>query len=147
MTDHNFVVGTKGEEAVARILLNRGYRVDFGHPGGCDLILEGLLTVEVKTANLTGRVDSNSPRWQFSMTKLDGQHSPFEEDVLVLRCLSEPPYHFVIPGELVNPQLQKIDITREDPRGYRGRWHQFGEKWILVDMVYAWLLWLNDNEP
>lgn len=147
MSDHNFMAGIAGEEAVAEILLKRGYKVDFGPPGGCDLILDDFLTVEVKTANLSDRVDSNSPRWQFSMTKMDGQHSPFEEDVLILRCLSEPPYHFVIPGELVNPQLQKIDITREDPRRYRGRWHQFGERWILVDMVYAWVLLLGGEQP
>lgn len=146
-TDHNFVVGTAGEEAVADILLKRGYKVDSGWPGGPDLILDDFLTVEVKTANLSGRTDGVNSRWQFSLTKMDGQHSPFKEDLLVLRCLSEPPYHFVIPGVLVNPQLQKIDITSEDPRRYRGRWHQFGEKWVLVDMVYAWLLWEGKEPP
>lgn len=140
MGEKGFVTGDLGEQAVAEILLERGYKTDFGPPGGPDLILDSFLTVEVKTANLSGRTDKDAKRWQFSLTKMDGQHKPFEEDVLVLRCLTDSPCHFVIPGIVVPKTLVKIDITNPLPFHYQGKWAAFYDCWEMVDMVHAWLL-------
>lgn len=141
MSERNFIIGDSGEQAVADLLRERGYEVQMGEPGGPDLILDGFLTVEVKTANLSGRIDCNAKRWQFSLTKMDGQHKPFEEDVLILRCLSNPPCHFVIPGIVVPKTLVKLDITHPNPFLYRGKWSAFYEKWEFVDMVHAYYLY------
>ncbi len=141
MSEQNFVTGDLGEEAVANILRARGYQVELGPPGGCDLILDNFLTVEVKTANLSGRTDSDSKRWQFSLTKLDGQHKPFGEDVLILRCLTDTPCHFVIPGIVVPKSLVKLDITNPCPFSYQGKWSVFFGAWVMVDMMYAYHCW------
>lgn len=140
MSEKSFEVGDAGEEAVAHILWERGYLVEYGPAGGPDLIIEGLVTVEVKTANLSGRTDRNAKRWQFSLTKLDGQHKPFEEDLLILRCLTDKPCHFVIPGILVQKGLVKIDITHPLPSIYQGKWSLFWEAWKVVDMVFCYRL-------
>jgi len=140
MSQRNFETGDKGEEDVAEILRARGYKVKPGPPGGCDLIVESFLTIEVKTANLTGRTDRNANRWQFSLTKADGQHKPFEEDVLILRCLMDEPCHFVIPGIVVPRSLVKIDITNPRPFHYQGRWAAFYEAWEMVDVMFAYRL-------
>lgn len=141
MSERSFITGDQGEQAVAEILRERGYRVEPGPPGGCDLILDSFLTVEVKTANPSGRTDRNAKRWQFSLTTLDGQHKPFEEDALILRCLTDKPCHFVIPGVMISKTLVKIDITNPRPSRYQGKWAVFYEMWKMVDMVYAWLLY------
>lgn len=140
MSERNFITGDQGEQAVAEILRERGYRVEPGPPGGCDLILDSFLTIEVKTANLSGRTDRNAKRWQFSLTKCDGQHKPFEEDVLILRCLTDDPCHFVIPGVVVPKALVKIDITNPLPFHYQGKWAAFYERWEVVDLVYGYRL-------
>lgn len=141
MSERNFVTGDLGEEAVAVILRARGYPVKPGPPGGCDLILDSFLTIEVKTANLSGRMDKKAKRWQFSLTKMDGQHKPFTEDVLILRCLTTIPCHFVIPGVLVPKSLVKLDIPNPRPFHYQGKWSIFYDAWEMVDLVYAYRLW------
>lgn len=140
MSDKSFITGDLGEEAVADILTERGYRVTFGPPGEYDLLIDDFLTVEVKTANLSGRTDSHNKRWQFSLTKLDGQHKPLTKAILILRCLTVPPCHFVIPGIVVPENLVKIDITHPSPSCYQGKWAAFYERWEMVDMVHAYVL-------
>lgn len=140
MSEKSFVTGDLGEQAVAEILQERGYEVTPGPPGGCDLILDDFLTIEVKTANLSGRTDRNAKRWQFSLTKLDGQHKPFTEDVLILRCLTTKPCHFVIPGVVVPKTLVKLDITNPLPFHYRGKWAAFYEAWKMVDLMLGYRL-------
>lgn len=139
MSEKNFVTGDKGEQAVAEILRERGYQVDPGSPGGCDLILDDFLTVEVKTANPSRYVNRIVKRWQFSLTKTDGQHKPFNEDVLILRCLTDDPCHFVIPGIVVPRALTKIDITNPRPFHYQGKWSAFYETWEMVDLMFAYV--------
>lgn len=147
MSEKSFITGDQGEQAVAEILRARGYKVTPGPPGGCDLIVDDFLTIEVKTANLTNRTDRNARRWQFSLTKLDGQHKPFTEDVLILRCLTDTPCHFVIPGLVVPKSLVKLDITNPYPFSYQGKWSAFFGAWEMVDLVYAWLLLTGREQP
>jgi hypothetical protein len=125
-----FEVGNEGEEAVANLFRKRGWDVEPGPVGGADLIIEGLVTVEVKTANPTGRVDRKAMRYQFCPFSHPEDQKPFEE-------------HFVIPGCMVNHRRTKIDITRQNARFYRGQWAVFREAWQLVDLVIAGLLWLD----
>jgi len=138
-----FETGENGEQAVKELLQKRGWDVISGDPGGPDLIVEGNVTVEVKTANLSGRTDQSGFRWQFSLISHLDHQKPFDEDLLILRCLSDPPQHFIIPGCLVHYKLTKIDITYKNPQKYHGRWAEFREAWELGDLVIAGYLWIE----
>jgi hypothetical protein len=136
-------LGSSGEDAVAEILRERGWDVKPGPIGGADLIIDGYVTVEVKTAKLSRRTDRSRKRWQFSLYNPVASQQPIDEDLVILRCESEPPHHFVIPGMLLREQLKKVDITTEDPRKYEGRWAAFREAWQLADLVVSGLLYFN----
>jgi hypothetical protein len=139
-------VGLNGEQAVKELLEKRGWKVEWGEVGGPDLIVEESVTVEVKTATPSGRTDRNSKRWQFLLYKNDGESSPFKEDLLVLRCETDPPVHFLIPGCLIHYRLTKIDITSKNPLRYNGRWSEFRDAWELADLVISGYLWI-ENPP
>lgn len=135
--------GYAGEQAVKELLEKRGWDVENGEPGGPDLVIEGSVTVEVKTANLTKRTSQGGMSWQFSLASHLDHQKPFDEDLLILRCLSDPPQHFIIPGCLIHYKLTKIDITFKNPQKYVGRWAEFREAWELGDLVIAGYLWIE----
>jgi hypothetical protein len=121
-------------------LISRGYRVKHDPLTDWDLLIDDFLTIEVKTATLSGRTDKLAKRWQFCLYAHPARQKPVTEDVLILRCESETPCHFIIPMALVSPRLTKIDITSSNPWKYRGMWATFRERWDMVDMVHAYIL-------
>lgn len=131
--------GHMGEEAVARTLREMGYHVLHGEPGAEDLVINGKLTIEVKTANLTIGSNGNLGRWQFCLFAHPDRQQPFNEDLLILRCECSPPVHFVIPGTQVLFRLSKIDITSKNPHKYQGKWARFREGWEAIEEL------LEDN--
>lgn len=131
--NHAYELGDAGEQAVADILRGRGYHVEADSVGTADMVINCVCTTEVKTAKVTGRTDRKAKRWQFSLFGHRESQRPFEEDLLILRCETTPPCHFVIPGRVVPRHLTKIDITTEDPHRYRGKWSPYRERWDLVD--------------
>lgn len=144
MTDRSeraFIVGENGERAVADILIDRGYRVKHDPLEDWDLLVDDFLTIEVKTAHRSGRTDKPQKRWQFCLYAHPERQKPVNEDLLILRCESNPPCHFIIPMLLVPAELTKIDITSPDPWQYRGKWSLFRERWDMVDMLHAYFLY------
>ena len=134
-SNHAYELGDHGEQKVAEILRTGGYHVKMGGKGDCDLTINYICTVEVKTAMITGRTDRKVKRWQFSLFGHRESQKPFGEDLLILRCETTPPCHFVIPGCVVPRNLTKIDITNPDPWAYRGKWSLFRERWEFVEVV------------
>lgn len=143
----NIQLGYAGEQAVKEILEMRGWKVELGPIGGVDLIVEGQVTVEVKTARLSKRVDNRNAHWQFCIWKDDDEHSPFDEDLLILCCWDEKPCYFVIPGCLVSHHMKKLDITRRKPKLYNGRWSKFREAWELGDYIISGTLYMYQQVP
>lgn len=140
MTDRSeraIITGENGERAVADLLRERGYRVDLDLLKDWDLLIDSFLTVEVKTAHKSSRTDKPCKRWQFCLYAHKDCQRPVDEDVLILRCESDPPCHFVIPVFLVPPKLTKIDITNPNPWVYSGKWSLFREQWKVVEMIHA----------
>jgi hypothetical protein len=138
MTDRSkraIITGENGEKAVKRILVADGWDVTRDHFQDWDLCIEGVLTVEVKTAYLSGRTDSPCRRWQFCLYAHKDRQQPVNEDLLVLRCEYDPPCHFVIPTFVIPPGLTKIDITNPNPWEYRGKWSLFRERWEFVGLL------------
>ncbi len=142
----------QGELAVAELLRARGHQVEhIGSNSPHDIVVNGSTTVEVKTALPSPRAGGRRDRWQFNLTKNDGQHAPMSEDLLILRCQQERNgngacpvtgrhgetiHHYVIPGRLLDRNLTKVDITGT-PDGYNGRYALFLEAWHLADAVIA----------
>ena len=137
-SNHAYELGDHGEQKVAEILRAGGYHVEMGGKGDCDLTINYICTVEVKTAMITSRANRRARRWQFSLFGHRERQKPFEEDLLVLRCEATPPCHFIIPGCIVPRFLTKIDITTQDPHKYRGKWALYRERWDLIDAVLRW---------
>jgi len=143
MTDRSeraIVTGENGEKAVAELLRARGYRVDTDPLEDWDLLIDSFLTVEVKTARKSGRTDKPCKRWQFCLYAHKDRQNPVNEDLLILRCESKPPCHFIIPTFLVPDKLTKIDITSPNPWQYKGKWSLFREQWQIVDMMHAYIV-------
>lgn len=139
-SERAIVTGENGEQAVAKLLRDRGYRVELDPLEDWDLLIDGFLTVEVKTAHQSGRTDKPNKRWQFCLYSHKDRQQPVNEDLLILRCESDPPCHFIIPALLLPANLTKIDITSPDPWRYVGKWSHFRERWGFVGMIHACIL-------
>jgi len=140
-SQHVAEFGARGEELVADRLRELGYDVWPGEVNDHDLIINGCLTCEVKIANLSGHMGRRTKYWQFCLYPHPGRNRPFSENVLILRCESDSPCHFVIPDLVIRPGLTKIDITSTDPWEYSGKWAQFREAWSVIDE----LKWYYEN--
>ncbi len=134
-------MGEIGERWVVQELRRRGYIAEWiGGNSDYDVLLEGFIRVEVKSALLSRRgKNGNSYRWQFNLRRhgLD-----LDEDLLFLLCygddLSNPPQAvFIIPGRSLPKRLTKIDITSRDPRAYRGQWRRWLDAWDEVKHIRA----------
>jgi hypothetical protein len=89
MTDrstHAYVTGDNGELAVAKLLMDRGYRVKHAPLEDWDLLIDDFLTIEVKTAHQSGRTDKPNKRWQFCLYAHKDRQKSISEDLLILRC-------------------------------------------------------------
>ena len=135
MTDRSIraiETGESGEIDVAAILVAKGYEVEWNPLKDWDLMISNSLTIEVKTAHKSKRSDRDTKHWQFCLYSHPERQQPINEDILILRCESEPPCHFIIPMEFVPKSLTKIDITSADPWDYEGRWSAYRERWDFV---------------
>jgi hypothetical protein len=139
-SEHAVITGENGERAVADLLRKRGYEVNWDPENDWDLLIDSFLTVEVKTAHRSGRTDKPCKRWQFCLYAHKDRQQPVNEDLLILRCESDPPCHFIIPVFLIPEGLTKIDITSPDPWVYRGKWSLFRERWEFVVMVMSYII-------
>ena len=136
-SEHAYELGHKGEQAVFEILEGQGWDVEWPSGFDEDLLVNGHLTIEVKTAEASSRRGGRQKRWQFCLYPHPGRDKPFCEDVLILRCQSEPPVHFIIPGFLIRTGLTKIDITTQDPSKYKGKWSIFRGRWEVISVMEA----------
>lgn len=134
----NASLGRLGEEYVASVLRSMGYDVVLvADTESHDLLIGTRFRVEVKSALETERIVGGRPYpvWQFSLRR---HGLPVDEDLVVLCCYDEeenpPRTTFVIPGELVDEGLTKIDVTT-DPERYAGRWAWCANRWVAVDAV------------
>jgi hypothetical protein len=132
--------GEEGERWVAQQIRERGLTVEWiGGRTEYDLLIEGCAKGEVKSAFLSA--DSRgrgNGRWQFSLRR---NGILVDEHVLFLVCYrdleTDPLAVFVIPGEALDAELSKIDITSADPWDYSGQWAPYRDNWGVVDQIVA----------
>lgn len=131
--------GLTGEKWVLERLTTLGFSAmwlsDFFED--IDLIVSGLLKVEVKTSrpkpHRARRGGHWRQRWQFDLTRL-----PQDQDFVVV-CLCDVPgeglYPFVIPGGLLNPMGRyHLQITSH-PAKYSGWAAAYRDRWDVVGML------------
>jgi len=134
-------LGHEGELAVAELIRGRGHtvRLDGGNHLH-DLVIEGTVTIEVKTALPSAGSNGNKRRWQFKLFEDRDGRQPMREDILILRCQrdvdGQVADHYIIPGHLVPDLLKRIDITSE-PGTYNGKYSLFLDAWHLLDAEVA----------
>jgi len=83
-SEQAIVTGENGELAVANLLIGKGYRVKHDPMEDWDLLIDDFLTIEVKTATLSGRTDKLAKRWQFCLYAHPARQKPVTEDVLII---------------------------------------------------------------
>lgn len=125
-------LGTSGELAVKAILEKKGYQVKWTAKNGLDLTVNNGLFVEVKTANCFYDSKRKHYSYHFTLQKSRPTYKGRADIVFVLRCLSQPPCHFVIPSSLLPVVLTSLVISGKDPRTYKGKYSQFLEAWDLI---------------
>ncbi len=134
---YNNQFGKQGEEWVAKRLEGFGYEVErqaTNHT--CDIVLNGFMHIEVKSATPTNAARGKGTRWQFSLRR---RGLPLDEDLLILVCYDKNLAvigALVIPGAEVPEELTKIDISSH-PWHYGGKWAKYWEDWSVVDDVWV----------
>lgn len=128
-------LGYLGELYAAGELVMRGATVARGGKGSdqADLVLHGVLPVEIKTARPTMyRKDLKRNGYQFCLER-EG-HSEMRGEFLILVCWEMPPVDldvFIIPTFAINSQ-GKITIPQENPKNYQGKWAKWLNRWDLI---------------
>lgn len=97
------------------------------HKAPQDLLVNDILTVEVKAANRT-RTKHSSGRFQFNIRQA--------ADIFILYCFGPHPATFIIPGRLVKG-LRQIAIYSKNPNAYAGKWSRFRDAWYHVENELA----------
>lgn len=130
-------LGRAGEHWITAELRARGHAVRWiGTLATSDLIIDRDIRAEVKTAYVTYvRVSGKIyPRWQFSFYRNAVRNG---EQIYFLCCWpihgEHPLATFIIPGDHLEPDRRKIDITTSDPFAYNGKWSHYRERWDLVE--------------
>lgn len=101
---------------------------------GHDVIMGGNTRVRILIASLYANPNRRQTEWRFNLGNLNREDSGQSVDVLVLRCLSYPACHFVIPADRIPNHVKRISITSINPREYQGQWHSFREAWGWIDL-------------
>lgn len=120
-------IGNYGEARVKELLESAGIEVEFGGPA--DLLLEGSIPLEVKTAKHSA-YNGSSHGFQFCIDR-EG-HTSLKGVAVVLLCLtpSGEEVFFIIPANIVGKR-KKLGIGK-DPLAYRGMWSQYRDRWDLI---------------
>lgn len=140
------VFGASAERAFERLGCSLGYEVypySLGFCGEFDLMIGGLLPVEVKAARpklyWNGKKRCASWRWQFNITSLGANPGRDKDFLLVLACwvpAQEDFEFFLIPSAYLLGRPTWLQIT-SFPANYRGWMARFRSDWQAVDFLSA----------
>lgn len=140
-------VGYQGEIYAARELIKRGYSVrvppDFNTPG-VDLIINGVLPVEVKYAKQHWLKRSASrrlyPRWQWHVSQVDAQDRIL---ILIAETKDGLRHPFIMPGAIMLSRFQ-FEINSH-PQRYKGILAPFLNNWYVIDHI-LWQRYFEDGQ-
>lgn len=132
--------GLQGERYALLQLLDRGYdaRLVSDFFSDVDIIVDGLLRVEVKTAAAhwhKAKAGVWRARWQFNLTRLSR-----EGDYVVI-CLCEVPNGrdrfnaFVIPSALLLPMGRRHLQITSNPAAFKGWASTYREQWQVIEQM------------
>ena len=134
-------LGEQGEIEVLNILNTKGLKGRLNKPQGKggnhipgDIILDNGILIEVKTVNYSSGwrcswcKDLTYKRWLVEHKRLTSW------DFVILRCLSTPPCHFIIPRDFFKPLQRGFGIRAVDPWEYNGKFSQYRESWELIKL-------------
>ena len=93
-----------------------------GHNDHADLLIDGLLRVEVKASLFTTHKHSRG-RYQFNTRN--------RPDVYVLVCIGSGGHAFIIPDRAIEDRTN-VAIWSQDPLTYTGMWRRYLNQWDIV---------------
>jgi len=125
MAEHT-QLGAWGEDLVLAMFHQAGIAAQRGGPA--DLVLEGGIALEVKTAKPSRY---NGRRWGFQFCIQRDGHTSLKAAAVVLVCAGEDGIEFfIIPAHQVG-QRRKLGIGA-NLAGYTGRWAAFRNRWEVI---------------
>lgn len=128
MAEHT-ELGAWGEDLVLAMFREAGIEAQRGGPA--DLVIEGCIPVEVKTAK-PSRYNGRRLGFQFCLER-DG-HTSLKGKAVVLVCVEdEQAEFFIIPADAVG-QRRKLGVG-VDVAQYKGRWAAFRDRWEVIAEV------------
>lgn len=122
-------LGSWGESLVMAMFREVGIEASRGGPA--DLVIEGGIALEVKTAR-PSKYNGRRAGFQFCIQR-DG-HTSLKAAAVVLVCVGdEGPEFFIIPAAEIEGR-RKLGIGA-NLEGYTGRWANFRGKWEVIAEV------------
>jgi len=120
-------LGAWGEALVLEMFQAAGIGAAYGRPA--DLVLEGGIPVEVKTAKPT-KYNGKRMGFQFCLDRKG--HTSLKAVAVVLVCVGDGGivHFFIIPASVAGSRA-KIAIG-PDPVHYKGRWSAFLNRWEAI---------------
>lgn len=120
-------LGIYGEELVVSMLGKVGIKATRSKPA--DIIIEGTLPIEVKTATLS-KYNGKSFGYQFCVDR-DG-HTSLKGVAIILICVDTTgnTSFFIIPASEVGKR-RKLTIGR-NPEKYNGLWASYLNRWEVI---------------
>lgn len=122
--------GRQAEALVADWLKAQGYQVETADPGEHhDLVLEGVLQIEVKFSTWNEQVDRGRRRYRYQWRIHPEQVGRFHMAICIARNGEDN--YFFIPAKKLGSQ-KTVTIRTFDPAEYTGKWSPFlGAKELL----------------
>jgi hypothetical protein len=106
----------------------QGYTVQVnGHNDHADLIVNGILRVEIKASLWTSH-KTRAGRYQFNTRQ--------RPDVYLLYCLGHNRTVFIIPGDAIGDRAN-LAIWSKDPWRYKGQWAKYRHAWDIIEQELA----------
>lgn len=122
-------MGERGEQAVADILSGKGFKVIRNSPPGPDLIVGNGIAVEVKTRSWVSKSKGEEPYCVINLETFQRYRVLFSKLFLVIRLLSDPPCHLVIPAKDIPDTVKNISISGYSEQEPIGDWSKCREAW------------------
>ncbi len=122
-------LGAWGEALIVEMFRQVGIEAQRGGPA--DLLIEGGIALEVKTAK-PSKYDGKHSGFQFCIDRAG--HTSLKAAAVILVCVGDAgPEFFIIPAREVGNR-RKLGVG-VDLAEYKGRWAAFRDKWDVIAEV------------
>jgi hypothetical protein len=125
--------GEAVEALLAAWLKSQGYQVELTPSNeNYDLVIAGVLNIEVKFSTWNLQVDSRGRRSRFRYQFRIHPRQVERADLFILVARSGEDHCFIIPSQAL-AQQRSVTVRSFDPAEYKGKWARYLAAWDLLD--------------